>query len=157
MYRPSGCGDVAPTTTTTPVETVQAGQELNNDPSYWGQVIAYDSKGRPSHYRKDLGKGQAVLTFVIYARDGSPDEVGPGQSDAGHPHGGTVNDGGTDDDGGKNDGGKRDGAKQDGGRNDGGKKDGGRNDGGRNDGGKNDGGKRDGGKQRSGDRDRRNH
>jgi hypothetical protein len=126
MYCPVGdCPDLptSTTTTTSPRDTASAGQEvgtvdpvpvgeeINNDPSFWGEVTEYDGKGRPSHYHKNLGNGKAVETFVIYARDVSADEVAPGNSDAGHSNGGTV-DGGKPHDGGKKADNKRDDGKQ---------------------------------------------
>jgi hypothetical protein len=131
MYCASGCGDApAPPTS---VDTVAAGSEVENDPRYWGEVVHYDSKGRPSHYRKNLGNGQSVETFVIYARGVSADEVGPGQSDAGHSHGGSVDDGtgggmqdGGQADRGKNDGGRKADSKRDGGKKADSKRDGGK-------------------------------
>ena len=56
---------------------------LGNNPQDWGQVTAYDGKGRPSHFRKDLGEGRAVFTFVIYADNESGAKVEPGQADGG--------------------------------------------------------------------------
>lgn len=38
-----------------------------NDPSEWGEVIRKSSDGRSSLYERDLGKGDKVFTFVIWA------------------------------------------------------------------------------------------
>ena len=38
-----------------------------SDPGEWGQVLKHDGKGRPSLYGRDLGKGEKVLTFVLWA------------------------------------------------------------------------------------------
>jgi hypothetical protein len=52
-----------------------AAPELGDDPRDWGEVIERDGKGRPTHFRKDLGHGQKVFTFVIYA-DAAQDQGG---------------------------------------------------------------------------------
>lgn len=38
-----------------------------DSPPAWGRVFRKDSKGRPSLYERDLGKGNKVFTFVFYA------------------------------------------------------------------------------------------
>jgi len=38
-----------------------------SEPSEWGQVLRQDGRGRPSLYERDLGNGNKVLTFVIWA------------------------------------------------------------------------------------------
>ncbi len=38
-----------------------------NDPSSWGQQTRKDAKGRGSLYVRDLGKGEKLFTFVIWA------------------------------------------------------------------------------------------
>jgi len=38
-----------------------------SDPSEWGKAIRSDSKGRPSLHERDLGHGNKVFTFVIWA------------------------------------------------------------------------------------------
>ena len=123
----------------TSVDTVSTEMEVENDPRFGAGSSQYDSKGRPSHYRKNLGNGNLVETFVIYARGVSADEVGPGQSDGGSVDDGT---GGSVDDG-TGDGGKADGGKNDGGKKESNKRDGGKKDNNKRDGSKNDGGKRD--------------
>ena len=40
--------------------------ETGDDPSEWGEVIERDDKGRPHLYRKNLGKGQKLFTFVTH-------------------------------------------------------------------------------------------
>lgn len=37
------------------------------NPAEWGKVIRSDSKGRPSLYERDLGRGEKMFTFVIWA------------------------------------------------------------------------------------------
>ena len=32
-----------------------------------GKVVRKDSKGRPTHYERDLGKGEKIFTFIIWA------------------------------------------------------------------------------------------
>lgn len=42
--------------------------ESFNDPSSWGQSIGHkDSRGRSSHFELDLGNGEKLFTFVIWA------------------------------------------------------------------------------------------
>lgn len=40
----------------------------SNEPGAWGQVIRSSSDGRPALYVRDLGNGNKVLTFVIWAQ-----------------------------------------------------------------------------------------
>lgn len=40
--------------------------DLDN-PSEWGKEVRKDSRGKPSLFERDLGKGQKVFTFVIWA------------------------------------------------------------------------------------------
>jgi hypothetical protein len=127
-----------------PADEAASERPLGPNPEDWGQVIEYDGKGRPSHFRKDLGEGRMVFTFVIYADHASGVEIGPGQSNGGQADGGHSHDGAVDNGGHAHEGdhGKQADSKRDGGK----KADG-----------KRDGGKRDGGKQRQGDRDRHRH
>lgn len=39
--------------------------------SEWGRVIRYSSDGKPSLYARDLGKGEKIFTFVIWADQGA--------------------------------------------------------------------------------------
>ncbi len=41
--------------------------EDTTDPSKWGKVLKKDSHGRPSLHERDLGKGQKIFTFVLWA------------------------------------------------------------------------------------------
>lgn len=43
------------------------GKGNNGDASEWGKSIREDGKGRPSHFVRDLGNGEKVFTFVIWA------------------------------------------------------------------------------------------
>ncbi len=56
-------------TTTLSASAPQTGaqESENSGPEYWGKPLHHDGKGRPSHFEKDLGKGQKVFTFVIWA------------------------------------------------------------------------------------------
>ena len=63
MYGPGSSTTAIATSSTT---TAASEVALEDDPSDWGQVIERDDKGRPSHYRKDLGNGKKVFTFVVY-------------------------------------------------------------------------------------------
>jgi hypothetical protein len=74
--------------------------EVGDDPSEWGEVIARDDKGRPHLYRKNLGQGQKLFTFVTHA-----DETRGPRADAGQTDDGTADTGIVDD--GKKDGGKK--------------------------------------------------
>jgi hypothetical protein len=38
-----------------------------DEPSAWGQVVRYDSHGRPSAYSRNLGNGRKVVTHVLWA------------------------------------------------------------------------------------------
>lgn len=38
-----------------------------SNPKNWGEVVRRDGKGKPSLYEKDLGNGQKVFIFVIWA------------------------------------------------------------------------------------------
>ena len=97
----------------------QAEEALGNTPTEWGEVIATDGQGRPSHYKKDLGGGRAAYTFVIHA-DNTPDaQGGTGQANGGHSHDGGHSHEGTADTGGhsqESDQGKQADSKQDGGK-----------------------------------------
>jgi hypothetical protein len=93
---------------------------LGNNPKDWGQVTAYDGKGRPSHFRKDLGEGHEAFTFIIYADHESGVQVGPEQAAGGHSHDGHSHGG----DHGKKADSKRDGGKKADGKQDGKKADG---------------------------------
>lgn len=45
-----------------------AGDDIDtSNPTQWGKVVRSDSKGRPSLYERDLGRGEKVFTFVIWA------------------------------------------------------------------------------------------
>jgi hypothetical protein len=72
------------------------------DPSAWGEVIARDDKGRPHKYRKNLGQGKKLYTFVLYT-----DEAPGPQADAGQTSDGAVDDAAADTD--KKDKGKKSG------------------------------------------------
>jgi len=86
-------------------------QAIGNNPNEWGQVIASDAQGRPSHYKKNLGDGRAVFTFVIYAENASASAA---QAGPGHVHDEAMDTGGHthEDDHHKKADGKRDGGKQ---------------------------------------------
>lgn len=44
------------------------GQDIDlNNPSAWGRVISVDAKGNSSVYSRDLGNGEKLVTFVIWA------------------------------------------------------------------------------------------
>ena len=81
---------------------------LDDDPEAWGQVTAYDSKGRPSHFRKDLREERSVFTFVIYAPTACGVDVRSEQAGDGHSHDGRSHEG----DHGKKADNKRDGGKK---------------------------------------------
>lgn len=49
----------------------QANTNLDN-PSDWGKRIRTDSHGRESLYERDLGNGEKIFTFVIWADQGAP-------------------------------------------------------------------------------------
>jgi hypothetical protein len=91
------------------------GNAIGKNPSQWGEVIAYDELGRPSHYRKDLGEESAVFTFVVWAEDppaptvddGTGDGAGDGGRNDGERDGGGKQDGGKKKKDGKQDGGKQ--------------------------------------------------
>jgi hypothetical protein len=138
------------TTTTTSTGLTRAEEEVTSlNPEGWGVVTGTDAKGRPTHYKKQIGPDETVFTFVLPA-----DELADSPVDGGD---GTGTGGDGTGDGGRNDGGRNDGGRNDGGRDGGGKRDGAKQDGGR-DGGRDDGGKRDGARQRQGhDHDRHNH
>lgn len=55
--------------TTLSASTVQGGgQDIDvSDPKDWGKALHKDGKGRDSHFEHDLGKGDKVFTFVIWA------------------------------------------------------------------------------------------
>lgn len=45
------------------------GQDIDlNDPSAWGKAVKQDARGQNSLYERDLGNGEKVFTFVIWAR-----------------------------------------------------------------------------------------
>lgn len=50
-------------------ELVAAAQEFRDEIAEWGQVVRLDGKGRPSLYVRDLGRGEQVFTFVIWANE----------------------------------------------------------------------------------------
>lgn len=52
------------------------GQAIDKSPKAWGRVAATDAKGKPRVYVKDLGSGDQVATFVIWA-DERPEEHDP--------------------------------------------------------------------------------
>jgi hypothetical protein len=58
-------------TTTIRSTTTSTGKNIVgdlNDPSAWGRPIGNkDSRGRNSHFELDLGKGQKLFTFVVWA------------------------------------------------------------------------------------------
>lgn len=70
------------------------GEEIGNDPKNWGQVVRRDSRGRPSLYRKGLGRIEQVFTFVLYAdtvqgQQAGSDTAGDGKkANKGKDHGG---------------------------------------------------------------------
>jgi hypothetical protein len=82
MYGPSGTTTATSTSSST---TAASEAALADDPSDWGQVVERDDKGRPSHYRKDLGNGKKVFTFVVY-----PDRAQGVMADPGTGTDGTV-------------------------------------------------------------------
>lgn len=43
------------------------GKGNNGDAAEWGKSIREDGKGRPSHFVRELGNGEKVFTFVIWA------------------------------------------------------------------------------------------
>ena len=46
-----------------------SGAEIgSDDPSGWGREVRRSSDGRGSAYHRDLGRGQGIFTFVIWAR-----------------------------------------------------------------------------------------
>ena len=44
-----------------------AANEIGDDPASWGKVVKKDEKGRPEKFERDLGKGQKVFTYVVWA------------------------------------------------------------------------------------------
>ncbi|HEY4523559.1 MAG TPA: hypothetical protein VJK04_01650 [Candidatus Paceibacterota bacterium] len=45
------------------------GQDIDlNDPSVWGKAVKQDARGNNSLYERDLGNGEKVFTFVIWAK-----------------------------------------------------------------------------------------
>ena len=52
------------------------GQAVDKSPKAWGRVASTDRHGRPRVYVKDLGSGDQVATFVIWA-DERPEEHDP--------------------------------------------------------------------------------
>lgn len=47
------------------------GADGGNSAAEWGRAIRYSRDGRPSLYERDLGQGQRVFTFVIWAHAGT--------------------------------------------------------------------------------------
>lgn len=46
-----------------------AGQDIDlNDPSAWGKAVKQDARGNNSLYERDLGNGEKLFTFVIWAK-----------------------------------------------------------------------------------------
>ena len=44
------------------------GQDIDlNDPSAWGKAVKQDARGNNSLYKRDLGNGETLFTFVIWA------------------------------------------------------------------------------------------
>ena len=39
-----------------------------NDPSAWGRAVKQDASGKDSVFERDLGKGNKIFTFVIWAQ-----------------------------------------------------------------------------------------
>lgn len=60
-----------PTTTVSATKSAGASALAQNgdfeNASEWGKAIRYSSDGKPSLYARDLGKGEKVFTFVIWA------------------------------------------------------------------------------------------
>jgi hypothetical protein len=45
------------------------GQDVDlDDPSAWGKAVKKDARGNNSLYERDLGKGEKLFTFVIWAK-----------------------------------------------------------------------------------------
>ena len=45
------------------------GQDIDlNDPSAWGKAVKQDARGQNSLYERDLGNGNKVFTFVVWAK-----------------------------------------------------------------------------------------
>ena len=45
------------------------GQDIDlNDPSAWGHAVRQDAQGRTSLYMRDIGQGEKIFTFVIWAQ-----------------------------------------------------------------------------------------
>lgn len=44
------------------------GHEVSDDQATWGKVVKRSADGKSSLHEKDLGRGQKVFTFVIWAR-----------------------------------------------------------------------------------------
>lgn len=48
---------------------VAVGQDIDlNDPSAWGKAVKQDARGNGSLYERDLGNGEKLFTFVIWAQ-----------------------------------------------------------------------------------------
>ena len=51
------------------VVPVGVGQDIDlTDPSAWGQAVRQDAQGRNSLYVRDIGGGEKIFTFVIWAK-----------------------------------------------------------------------------------------
>lgn len=59
--------DVATTVGPLPLPSTGAGNVDVAEPPQWGRALREDASGRPSVYGRDLGNGQKVFTFVIWA------------------------------------------------------------------------------------------
>ena len=45
-----------------------AGNDDDSDSAEWGKVVRHSKDGKNSLYERDLGKGNKVFTFVIWAK-----------------------------------------------------------------------------------------
>lgn len=60
--------DSTTTVFSSPPSSRKSGEIDLDDPREWGKEIRKSSDGRNSLYEKDLGKGQKIFTFVIWAK-----------------------------------------------------------------------------------------
>lgn len=60
-------GDVVPIGAEQDVSGRDVADADVNDPSAWGRVEKKDARGRPSRYVRELGRGERIVTFVIWA------------------------------------------------------------------------------------------
>ncbi len=50
------------------VKAVHAADTDTSDPSAWGKAVKKDARGKNSLYERDLGNGEKLFTFVIWAK-----------------------------------------------------------------------------------------